>query len=289
MEGKTVIITGGNRGLGKETAKTLAKKGAKIILACRNLQAACEAKEEIIRESKNTNIFVKQLNISSLKSVRAFAEEINSSEERLDVLLHNAAIVPEKLQFTEDELELAMATNHLGPFLLTHLLIELLKKSAPSRILVTSSVTYHFSSLNSKNLNLKTVPFLKSVRSIYFDSKFANICFTKELARRLQGTGVTANCFHPGLVDTEIWTRAPSFFSWPLEIFNKMFFVTVEKGSETGVFLASSEDVEGVSGKYFVDYKQCRLWGSVNNEVKWKEMWDVSKKLVQLSISDSHI
>uniref|UniRef100_A0A336MZZ0 CSON011012 protein n=1 Tax=Culicoides sonorensis TaxID=179676 RepID=A0A336MZZ0_CULSO len=228
MDGKTVIITGANGGIGKETAKFLAKLGARVIMACRNLDAANSVRDEIIKETQNPNVIVKKLDLSSFRSVREFASEINRSEERLDVLLHNAGYANTfKKEVSEDGIEMTMATNHYGPFLLTHLLIDLLKKTDNSRIVVVASYLYKLARLNLNKLNpIGTLP-----GYLYYVSKNANIMFTRELSKRLEGTGVTANSLHPGLVDTGIWRvndwYIPFFRDDQVHVYGKIFSIIV--------------------------------------------------------------
>ncbi|KAL1137951.1 hypothetical protein AAG570_009646, partial [Ranatra chinensis] len=247
-------------GIGRETAFDIAKRGARVILACRNLESANQVKEEIVRETKNENIVVLKLDLSSLKSVREFAAAVNKSESRLDVLIHNAGVANTRKETTEDGLEMTMATNHYGPFLLTHLLIDLLKRSAPSRIVVVSSLVYKLGKVNINNPNpVNTFP-----PYLYFVSKYANILFTRELSRRLEGTGVTANSLHPGLVDTGIWRSAPFPLILPLKLALKSFSKNPKEGAQTTIYLAVSEEVEGVTGKYFEDCKVCSYyWNTI--------------------------
>jgi NAD(P)-dependent dehydrogenase (short-subunit alcohol dehydrogenase family) len=195
MKGKTVIITGANSGIGRETTKDLAKKGARIIMACRNLELANQARDEIAKETGNEALVVMKIDMSSFQSIREFAKEFLAKEQRLDVLIHNAgyggAFAKHK---SVDDIEITFAINHYGPFLLTHLLIEILKKSAPSRVVVVASDLYKLAKVNMQNLN----PVTTWPAYLYYSSKGANIMFCTELARRLEGTNVTANCLHPG-------------------------------------------------------------------------------------------
>lgn len=195
MEGKTVLITGANSGIGKETVRELAKKGARVIMACRNLISANTARDEIANDSGNQSIVCMKLDLSSMQSVREFAKDFINKESRLDVLIHNAGYANTfDKAVSVDGLELTMATNHYGPFLLTHLLIDLLKKSAPARIVVVASSFYRCSSVDLNNLNpIDSLPWF-----LYYASKAANIMFTTELSKRLEGTNITANCLHPG-------------------------------------------------------------------------------------------
>lgn len=163
------------------------------------------------------------------------------------MLIHNAGTAETRSKVSEDGLELTMATNHYGPFLLTHLLIDLLIRTRSARIVVVASELYRLASLNLSKLN-PVDAFLPAY--LYYVSKYANICFTNELARRLEETGVTANCLHPGMIDSGIWRNVPAPLSWPLMLIVKGFFKTPVQGCQTSVYLACSEEVEGVTGKY---------------------------------------
>ncbi|XP_059045580.1 retinol dehydrogenase 14 [Achroia grisella] len=286
MDGKTVIVTGSTSGIGKETAKDLANRGARVIMACRNIGAADKIKEQIIDATKNSNIVVKKLDLSSFASIRAFAEDINKNEQRLDVLIHNAGYAETfKKARSEDDIEMTMATNHYGPFLLTHLLIDLLKKSAPARVVVVASSLYRLASVDLENPNpVDTLP-----GYLYYVSKEANILFTRELARRLEGTGVTANCLHPGLVDTGIWRNVPIPLSWGLGLIIKGFFKTPKKGCQTSVMLAVDEKLEKVNGKYFSDCQESSLSDAVSDMSKARKLWEISEKLVKLEENDTKL
>ncbi|XP_041985168.1 retinol dehydrogenase 14 [Aricia agestis] len=286
MDGKTVIVTGCTSGIGLETAKELVKRGAKVLMACRDLEKAEKVREKIVDETKNTKVFVKKLDLSSFASIRSFADDINKTEPKLDVLIHNAGYANtfKKLQ-SEDGIELTMATNHYGPFLLTHLLIDLLKKSQPSRIVVVASSLYRLGSVNLDNPN----PISSLPGYLYYVSKEANILFTRELARRLEGTGVTANCLHPGLIDSGIWKSVPAPLSWGLAIINKCFFKTPAEGCQTSVMLAVDETLTGVSGKYFSDCRESTLSAAVSDMGKARKWWEISEKMVKLEENDPRI
>ncbi|CAH0555604.1 unnamed protein product [Brassicogethes aeneus] len=286
MNGKTVIITGPTGGLGKETAREIAKKGARVILACRNVESGNRTKDELIESTKNENIVVRKLDVSSLKSVREFAQEINRTEQRLDVLIHNAGTAEKSIKMTEDGLETTMATNHFGPFLLTHLLIDLLKRSGPSRVVVVASELYRLCSLNVNQLNPERSWF---PLWIYYISKYANIYFTNELAKRLEGTNVTANCLHPGMIDSGIWRNVPVPLNWPLQLIIKGFFKTPAQACHTSVYLACAEEVEGVSGKYFMDCKERGLSSGAMDMNKAKKLWELSEQYVHLKSQDPKI
>ncbi|KAL1497827.1 hypothetical protein ABEB36_008719 [Hypothenemus hampei] len=286
MNGKTVIVTGATGGIGKETVRDLAGRDARVILACRNIENGEKVREEIANQTGNSNLIVKKLDLSSQKSIREFAEDILRTEQRLDVLINNAGTAEKKLTKTEDGLELTMATNHFGPFLLTHLLIDLLKRSAPSRIVVVASSLYQLSSFDMNNLNPSTSWFPPW---IYYHTKYANISFTLELARRLEGSGVTANCLHPGLIDTGIWNSVPVPLNWPLQIIIKCFFKTPKQGCQTTVFLACSEEVKNVTGKYFMECQEHSLNRGVSDMSKAKKLWELTEEFVKLKPSDPKI
>ncbi|VVC96043.1 unnamed protein product [Leptidea sinapis] len=281
MDGKTVIVTGCTSGIGKETARELAKRGARVIMACRNLELA-----EKVKDVKDAKLEIKKLDLSSFSSIREFAADIIKTEPKLDVLIHNAGYAQTFKKYkTEDGLEMTMATNHYGPFLLTHLLITLLRKSTPSRIVVVASSLYRLASFNLDNPNpLTTMP-----GYLYYASKEANILFTKELARRLEGTGVTANCLHPGLIDTGIWNNVPAPLSWPLRLVNKCFFKTPIQGCQTTVMLATDENLLKVSGKYFSDCQESSLSNAASDMSRARKLWEISEKLVQLEENDPRI
>jgi len=241
--------------------------------------------DEIVKESKNQNVIVMRLDLSSQKSVREFAAEVVKTEQKLDVLIHNAGYAETfNKNKSADGVELTMATNHYGPFLLTHLLIDLLKKSTPSRIVIVASSLYRFANVDLDNLNpLTTFP-----AYLYYVSKGANIMFALELAKRLKNANITVNCLHPGMIKSEIWRNVP----FPLTIgmaFIKGFFKTVQEGCQTTLFLACSESVANVSGKYFSDCKEAELQPYITEPAKCYELWEKSAKIVNLTASDPKI
>lgn len=223
--------------------------------------------------------------MSSQKSVRQFAAEILKTEQKLDVLLHNAGYANTftKLK-SEDGIELTMATNHYGCFLLTHLLIDLLRKSSPALIVVVASELYRFASVNLQNLNpLNTFP-----AYLYYVSKCANVMFAQELARRLEGSGITVNFLHPGMIDSGIWKNVPFPLTLPLSLI-RMFFKTPEQGAQTSIYLATSDEVASVSGKYFMDCKEASLTAEIQDAQRAKTLWEESIKMVGLGSVDPNI
>ncbi|XP_069675802.1 retinol dehydrogenase 13-like [Periplaneta americana] len=279
MDGKTVIITGANTGIGKETALDLAKRGAKVILACRDLERGKKACDKIITSSGNSNVEVQHLDLSSLASVRKFADHIIKTEPKLDVLINNAGATRVGQKLTEDNILLGMQVNHYGPFLLTCLLVGLLKKSAPSRIVVVASTLHRVGILDLNDLN-----FEKSYGGdhVYCASKLANVLMTNELARKLEGSGVTVNSLHPGLVLTDLWRNFPAFIIAIVRHILQLYMKNPQEGAQTSIYLAVSEDVEGVTGKYFEDCKEVTPSKSARNEGLAKKLWEKSVTLVDL-------
>ena len=288
LDGKTAIVTGANTGIGKETVVDFARRGARVVMACRNLEKAEAAMKEIIENTGNKNLVVKHLDLVSLRSVRAFARDINNTEERLDILVNNARVfnLPE-LTKTEDGFETTMGVNHFGHFLLTNLLLDLLKRTAPSRVVVVSSVLHRAqrkgstAGLNFENLNGEI--FYNGFMA-YAQSKLANILFTRELARRLEGTSVTVNSLHPGKISTEIRRH----FSWwrklTWDVVFKHFGKTTEQGAQTQIHLAVSEEVEGVSGLYFADCKEDEPSKYAQDDVDAMKLWELSTQRVGLEM-----
>lgn len=238
-------------------------------------------------ESGNQDISVMKLDLSSLQSVRDFAKHFNANESRLDILIHNAGYASTfDKKSSVDGIELTFATNHYGPFLLTHLLIDLLKKSAPSRIVVVGSAYYRLSGVGLDNFNpTDSIPWF-----LYYVSKGWNILFTKELAKRLEGTNVTANVLHPGTIDTPIWTNGTSIFFKPgLFLLKKLFFSNTVEGAKTSIYLATSKDVEGVSGKYYSYCQEVEPRQSHTDPENCLKLWEESAKMVKLQPSDPKI
>nr|XP_042897403.1 retinol dehydrogenase 12-like [Parasteatoda tepidariorum] len=280
MEGKVIIVTGANSGIGFETARELAARGGRIILACRNVEKGQEAVKKIINSTKNSNVCIKQINLASLNSVRKFADEINSTEKRLDVLIHNSGVYCTGLKFTEDSLEEQFATNYFGPFLLNHLLLDLLKRSAPSRIIVVSSFAYRTSNLDLENMNCEK--HINSTFLTYSNTKLANILFVHELSKKLNGTGVTANSLHPGLVKTGIFRNTPWYTKFIILPIIYPFLKDPKSGAQTTIYLATDDSVRDTSGKYFADCKPAWILPGARDDIKSKELWGKSEILTKI-------
>jgi len=280
LDGKTAVITGGNTGIGKETAVDLSKRGARVIIGCRNLEKGKEALKEIQERSGSKDVFLEKIDLASLDSVRKFAGNILKNERRLDILINNAGVMACDYQKTEDGFEMQFATNHLGHFLLTMLLLDRLKKSAPSRIINVSSSAH---AMGSGKINFDDIHWEKSYSAwpAYFNSKLANVLFTRELSKRLEGSQVTANSLHPGAVSTDLQRHSilSSTLVAPLRWY---LFKDAEQGAQTSIYCAVAEEMEGVSGKYLADCafkKECK--GAQDDDAA-KKLWDLSLELVGL-------
>ena len=280
LEGKTVVITGANTGIGKETAVDLAKRRARVIIGCRNMEKGKEALKEIQERSGSTNVFLEKLDLASLDSVRKFADNILNTEPRLDILINNAGVMACPYQKTADGFEMQFGTNHLGHFLLTMLLLDRLKRSAPSRIITVSSLGHKFA---YKGINFDDIHFEKKYDSwdAYANSKLANVLFTRELSKRLEGTHVTANVLHPGAVETEL-ARYSFTSSALLSPIRWYMFKTPEQGAQTTIYCAVSEEMEGVSGKYLADCAIKDPSKRAQDDDAARKLWDLSLKLVGL-------
>ncbi|XP_041916778.1 retinol dehydrogenase 11-like isoform X3 [Alosa sapidissima] len=286
LDGKTVLITGANTGIGKETAVDLARRGARVILACRDMVRANRAADEIRKRSGNGNVVVKQLDLASLKSVRALAADVKASEERLDILINNAGIMMCPKWKTEDGFEMQFGVNHLGHFLLTNSLLDLLKKSAPSRVVNVSSLAHENGKMHFDDIHLD-----KDYDPIisYCQSKLANVLFTKELARRLSGTGVTAYSLHPGAIRTELGRHmTQSMPLWKLMMYAPMMLLwplikSPWEGAQTTIYCAVDESLQNVNGLYYSDCapKQAKLQAC--DDVAAMKLWDISASMVRLA------
>jgi len=278
MEGRVCLVTGSTSGIGKEIAAGLAGMGATVVLAGRSREKCEAAVQEIAARgvpASQLSYFVADL--SSQESVRQLAKEFIDNYDRLHVLVNNAGVFVQKRELTADVIERTFAVNHLAPFLLTNLLLDRLKAGAPSRIVTTSSIAHRGAKMDFADLQMS-----KSYGSIraYGQSKLANILFTRELASRLQGTGVTANCFHPGAVRTNLVRGSGYGLVWGAA---SVFFASPEKGADTAVYLASSGEVEGVSGEYFVKRKQARASDPAYDSDAAERLWEASEKLTGLA------
>ncbi len=278
IDGKTCIITGATSGIGKASAEQLALMGAHVVMVCRNQKKGDRAKAEVEAKSGIKSLELMRADLSSLASVRAFAEEFLKNHDALHVLLNNAGVALPLRSTTIDGFETTFQVNYLSHFLLTNLLLPILKKSAPSRIVNVSSVAHYGGHLNFDDLQMEKG---YGVMRAYSQSKLALVLFTHELARRLQGTGVTANCLHPGAVATNIWGDwlGPAAF---LGKVTRLFMLSPEKGAKTQVYLASSPDIESVSGEYFEYHGKKESSAESYDQGLAERLWAESAKMVGL-------
>ena len=274
MQGKRVLITGGNSGIGLVSSMELARMGAEVVLACRDSDKTASALEQI-----NTAADIPAVNLpvelASLQSVRDLRAAFLDRYDRLDVLINNAGIYPAKQRFTEEGFEMQIGVNHLSHFLLTNLLLDCIKQSAPARIITVTSMLHKRGRLDFDTFK----GFTKySAQTAYNQSKLANVLFGVELAERLRGSGVTSNVLHPGGVNTDIVREAP----WLLRKLLSLIFISPEKGAETTIMLASDPQLAETTGKY---YNQCKLddYAPVADDAELRRrLWDVSADAVGL-------
>ncbi|XP_071324812.1 retinol dehydrogenase 12 isoform X2 [Trachinotus anak] len=252
LDGKTVLITGANTGIGKETSRELARRGARVVMACRDLTRAEWAAEEIRRTTGNGNVVIRHLDLASMYSVRQFAKDFLDSEDRLDILINNAGVMMCPKWLTEDGFETQLAVNHLGHFLLTNMLLPKLKSSAPSRVVNVSSIAHQGGRIDFDDLFFSRRPY-SSLES-YRQSKLANVLFSRELAGRLRGAGVSSFCLHPGVIRTELGRHVQGWFPLLgalLSLPSLLLMKTPTQGCQTTVYCAVTPGLEGRSGQYF--------------------------------------
>ena len=285
MKGRTCLVTGASGGIGKETAVGLAKLGATVVMVSRDSERGKAALSDVRRRSGGSNnVHLMLADLASLQAVRSLAAEFRERHQQLHVLVNNAGAYNAKRLLSEDGHELTFAANHLAHFLLTNLLLDLLKTSAPSRIVNVSSRSHLGATIDFDDLQQESG---YRGMAVYGQSKLANVLFTRELARRLEGTGVTANSLHPGLVKTGFGSNNGGaigaifrmFQARVFQIVPTPFILTPEQGAETSVYLASSPDVEGVTGKYFVKKEPVPSSESSSDPALAARLWQVSEEL----------
>lgn len=279
MAGKTCILTGANTGIGKATALGLAKMGATVVMVCRSLERGEAAMAEIKRGSGNDSVSLLLADLSSRAAIHRLAADFKAKYPNLHVLINNAGIIPKKRTVAEDGLETQFAVNHVAYFLLTNLLLDQLKASAPSRIINVSSQVHNGASIDFDDLQSERS---YSPTRVYGWTKLANVLFTYELAHRLEGTRVTVNCLHPGTVATNMLA---DYMPGGLRFLAKMIGVSSEEGAQTSLFLATSPEVEGVSGKYFVNQGAVHSSKASYDKTAARRLWQVSAELTGLPLS----
>jgi NAD(P)-dependent dehydrogenase (short-subunit alcohol dehydrogenase family) len=287
MEGRTVVITGANSGVGKATALALAGAGAHTVITARHEERGRQAVADIRRATGSDRVDLVVFDLGDLASVRRGADELLGRCPRIDVLVNNAGLVQSVRSETVDGFEATFGINHLGPFLLTRLLTERLVRSAPARVVNVASTAHQAARHGLDFDDLQTTRHYRGMQA-YGRSKLANILFTTELARRLSGTGVTANCLHPGTVATGFARDddAKGFLAFGVKLI-KPFILTPEQGARTSVYLASSPDVADVTGQYFVKCRVRTPSPAAQDQAAALLLWSVSEELVDRAGSGS--
>lgn len=281
MHGRTVVITGANSGVGQATAVALARAGADTVITARHEGRGRQAVADIRRDSGSDRVDLVVFDLADLASVRRGAEQILDRCGRIDVLVNNAGLVLSERTETVDGFEATFGINHLGPFLLTQLLTERLVASAPARVVNVASTAHQGARRGLDFDDLQSTRHYRGMRA-YSRSKLANILFTGELARRLSGTGVTANSLHPGTVASGFARDhdAKGFLAFGVKII-KPFILTPEKGARTSVYLASSPEVADVTGQYFVKCRARTPSPAARDQAAGALLWSVSEELVE--------
>jgi NAD(P)-dependent dehydrogenase (short-subunit alcohol dehydrogenase family) len=279
MQGKVCLITGGTSGIGKSTAHELARMGATVVIVGRNAQKTSQVVEEIRAASGNNTVDSLLADLSSQQEVRRLANEFESKYSHLHVLLNNAGAVFMQRQLSVDGIEMTFALNHLAYFLLTNLLLDKIKASAPARIINVSSGAHTSGKIEFDNLQGER----NYSSRAYGNSKLATILFTMELARRLEGTGVTVNALHPGFASTGFGKNNPGFLMKIIRAVVPLIARSPEKGAETSIYLASSPEVQSITGKYFIDCKVSQPAPQATDMVVARKLWDVSAEMVHLA------
>jgi len=279
MNGKICLVTGGTNGIGKATARALAEMGATVIIVGRDVLKTSQVAEEIRAGSGSTTVDSLLADLSSPQEVRWLADKFKHNYSRLHVLINNAGGFFMRRQLRGNGLEMTFALNHLAGFLLTNLLLDTLRASAPARIINVSSNAHTSGKIEFDNLQGER----HYGPGAYDNSKLANILFTVELARRLEGTGVTVNALHPGFVATGFAQNNGRLIAALVRLITPLVARSPAKGAETSIYLASSPSVEGITGKYFYDSRVIPTAPQGTDTAVARKLWDVSAEMVQLT------
>ncbi|MEZ4671037.1 MAG: SDR family oxidoreductase [Anaerolineae bacterium] len=281
MQGKTVLISGATNGIGLVTARELAKMGAEVVVVGRSKAKTEETVRKILTVSGHQQVHGLVADLSLMSEVRRVAQEFNQRFPRLDVLINNAGAMFAERRETAEGNEMTLALNHLNYFLLTHLLLDKLKSSTPARIVSVSSDAHRTLPLKLDDLQSRKNYGMGGLGA-YSQSKLMNVMFTYELARRLRGTGATANVLHPGFVATGFARNNGGLMSLVMKAIS-VFAISPQEGAKTSIYLASSPEVEGVSGKYFEKCKAVPSLPAAYDEAAQRQLWTISEQLVGLT------
>jgi retinol dehydrogenase 12 len=281
MNGRVCIVTGATHGIGLATARELAGRGATVLVHGRDLARAGAVAAQIRRDSGNPEVRAVQADFAELAQVRRLARELAAGLPRLDVLINNAGLMSAARSHSADGYELTFAVNHLAPFLLTNLLLDKLRASAPARVIVVSSEAHRRGALDFGDL-MNTAG--SGAMATYARSKLANVLFARELAARLAGSGITVNCLHPGVVDTHLFHDSPLWLRALLGSLGRLFMLSPAQGARTSVYLATAPEVADRSGGY---YRNCRLdtpSRAAQSDADAARLWQESARLTGLAV-----
>jgi NAD(P)-dependent dehydrogenase (short-subunit alcohol dehydrogenase family) len=283
LQGKTILITGGTNGIGKASALALAKMGAQIVIVGRNAEKTQATVAELKTQSGNPQIDSLLGDLSLMSEIRRVAEEYKQRYSHLHVLLNNAGGVYAERQETREGLEMTFALNHISYFLLTNLLLDRLRTSTPARIINVSSTAHAIGNLDFNDLQNKHSYSMGGFRA-YGQSKLMNVLFTYELARRLEGTGIIVNALHPGAVATGFGKNNGGIMGLLTGIIGR-FGLSPERGAETSIYLASSAEVEGVTGKYFDNRKAVQSSSASYDTAMQQQLWQISEQITGVQVA----
>lgn len=278
MRDKTALVTGATNGIGKETARGLARLGARVIIVGRDAEKTARVVREIQTDTGNVNVEAMLADLTLQTDVRSLAAQVNATLSRLDVLVNNAGTIYMKREMTGEGIERTWALNHLAYFLLTDLLLPLLKASAPARIVNVSSSGHKGGKLDFDDLMME-----RNYRGFahYNATKLANVLFTRELARRLAGTGVTANAVHPGFVPAA-FTRGNDLGSQMFLLVTRPFAKTLSEGAATSLYVATAPELDGITGRYFADSREAQPSPAAQDDDLARRLWTLSESQVGL-------
>ena len=279
VRGKTILVTGATSGIGLEACVALARRGARIVMVGRDPARTQAAQADVVARSGSQEVSHFLCDFSSQAAIRGFADSFRAGHDRLDVLVNNAGGVHKRRRLTDDGIEMTFAVNHLGYFLLTNLLLDLLVRSAPARVVTVASIGHRGGTLDFEDLGFERG---YSIMRAYSRSKLANVLFAAELARRLDGTGVTSNSVHPGSVATRIWSGAPLWTKPFIAVFVRPSMISAERGADRIVQLAADPGLANVTGKYFEEGIESVPAPLARDTALARRLWDVSAGMTGL-------
>ena len=290
LDGTTAVITGANAGIGRETVRHLCRRGARVIMGVRSVERGEEARADVLESAREPGssghgspgaVIVLQLDLASLQSVRDFAQEVLARADKVNLLINNAGVMACPRAETKEGFELQLGVNHLGHFLLTLLLLDRLIDSAPSRIINLSSLAHTRGKMHFDNLMLERG---YGKWQAYYQSKLANVLFTRELARRLLGTRVTTYAVHPGIVGTDLWRHQGCF-----DRLLQPMFKTPEQGAQTTLYCALAPELATLSGRYYADCKEVRPSARARRDEDAARLWQISEELVGMKLGGTSL